>query len=103
VIERGTCSPGISVGASDWRAGVDKKKHGRSKLGGWYFISSTPDSHLSAMNIPMATVVATALGAVTFRFWVVSPILAIAVLIVTRWDRKWVGGTGSHMLTPTHD
>lgn len=56
------------------------------------------------MNIPMATViVATALGAVTFRFWVVSPILAIAVLIVTRWDRKRVRGIGSYVSTPTHD
>jgi hypothetical protein len=68
------------------------------------FISSISNSHLSAMNIPMATViVATALGAVTFRFWVVSPILAIAVLIVTRWDRKRVRGIGSYVSTPTHD
>lgn len=55
------------------------------------------------MGILMATVVlAVALGAVTFRFAVVRPTLAITVLM-TRWDGKRVGGAGSYVLAPTHD
>jgi hypothetical protein len=48
--------------------------------------------------------VTAALGTVTFRFAVERPTLAIAILIVRRWDGKRVGGAGSYVpSTPTHD
>jgi hypothetical protein len=56
------------------------------------------------MSISVTVMIAVALGAVTFRFAVAPPIPAIAVLLVTRGDRKRVRGTGSYVLfTPTHD
>jgi hypothetical protein len=55
------------------------------------------------MSIAMVMVTA-ALGTATFRFVVVRPIPAIAILIVRGWDRKRVGGAGSHVPpSPTHD
>ena len=55
-------------------------------------------------SISIATVVVTAaLGTVTFRLGIARTILAIAILMVRRWDRKRVGGAGSHVPTPTHD
>ena len=51
----------------------------------------------------MATVLVTAtLGTVTFRLGVGPSILAIAILMVRRWDRKRVGGAGSHAPTCIH-
>jgi hypothetical protein len=76
-----------------------------SKLARWVvFTTSIPNSHLSTMNIPTATVVvAVALGAVTLRFAVAPPVPTIAVLLVTRGNRKRVWGAGSYVFTPTHD
>jgi hypothetical protein len=68
------------------------------------FTSGIPKFYLSVRSISMATVMVTAaLGTVTFRCGVERPILAIAVLMVRRWDRKRVGGAGSYVPTPTHD
>lgn len=68
------------------------------------FTSSIPNSYPSVRSISMATVtVMAALGTVTFGFGVAPPILVMAILIVTRWDRKRVGGAGSYIPTPTHD
>jgi len=58
------------------------------------FTKRIPNSHPSVRSIPIATVMVTAaLGTVTSLFGVERPILAIAILMVTRWDRKRVGGT----------
>lgn len=68
--------------------------------------NSTPNSYLSVRSISIATVmVMAALGTVTLRFGVASPITAIAILIVMRWwDRKRIGGAGSYVPpTPAHD
>jgi hypothetical protein len=68
------------------------------------FTSSIPNSYLSMRSISMATIMVTAaLGTVTLRLGVERPIPAIAILIETRWDRKRVGGAGSHVPAPTHD
>ena len=54
-------------------------------------------------EVKATVIVAAALRAMTFRLVVVSSILMIAVLMVTRWwGRKRVGGTGSYVLAPTH-
>lgn len=59
---------------------------------------------MSVRSISMATVMVTAtLGTVTFRFGVVGPTFAIAVLMVRRWDRKRVGRAGSYVPAPTHN
>lgn len=69
------------------------------------FTRNIPNSYPSVMRMSIAMVMVTAaLGTATFRFVVVRPIPAIAILIVRGWDRKRVGGAGSHVPpSPTHD
>jgi hypothetical protein len=88
-------------------AGIDKKRMEDQTRQNSVVVSTSniPKSYLSVMSIPVATVIVTAalgLGTVMCRFGVGS-IVAIAILIVTRWDRKRVRRSGSHVPTPTHD
>jgi hypothetical protein len=103
-IRRDGCSPGISVEARGWKSVLTKSRwkisHVKTRVA---FTGRIPNSYLSVRSISMATVVVTAaLGTVTFRLGVGRPILAIAILMVRRWDGKRVGGAGSHVPTPTH-
>jgi hypothetical protein len=60
-------------------------------------------SHLFSMNLTMAAVIVLpTVGAMTFQFATRHPISAIIILVVTRWDRKRIGGTRPYMLSPIH-